>query len=207
MIFRKARTAVVTVVLCIAVFLVVNTIHFQLLSVGVVLYDSLLDAAIATAIVYVASLILHRQDDGRLSVLERLLSITIGGLLCALYAVLGPAIIDRSLSIYILEKLEQRGGGIKFDALPGVFINEYIPEHRLTDIRVTEQLQSGTIRLKDGCVYLTTRGKAIVSFSRFYRLNILPKKREIMGEYTDALTDPFRNSVKDVTYKCAPPAN
>lgn len=204
--FRKVGATLLLIAISIGVFLVVNTVHFQFLPVQVVLYDAMLDAAIAVALTGIAvGLYFHRRLS--LSPLESLLSLAVGGLLCAMYAVMGPAIIDRSLSIYILEKLEQRGGGIRYDSMPSVFINEYIPEHHLTDIRITEQLESGTIGLKDGCVYLTERGKAVVAMTRFYRTHVLPKHRKIMGQYTDALTDPFRNSVQDVSYKCTPPAS
>lgn len=197
--------AITTLILgCIVLFGVVNTIHFQVLPVHVVLYDALLDAAIAVVLTGALAALVGSRRPG-LSRSEVTLAVAVGGLICALYAVMGPAIIDRSLSIYILEKLDQRGGGIKYEAMPGVFANEYIPEHHLTDIRITEQLDSGTIKLDNGCVYLTARGRAVVAFTRFYRLHILPKKREIMGHYTDALTDPFRNSVKDVSYQCTPP--
>jgi len=201
---KKFGETLLLIAISIGVFLLVNTVHFQFLPVHVVLYDAMLDAAIAVVVTGIAIwFYFHRRLS--LSPLELTLSLAVGGLLCAMYAVMGPAIVDRSLSIYILEKLEQRGGGIKYDAMPSVFINEYIPEHHLTDIRITEQLDSGTIGLKDGCVYLTKRGKAIVALTRFYRLHVLPKHRQIMGQYTDALTDPFRNSVADVPYKCTPP--
>lgn len=200
---NKIRQALSVIGLGLITFLIVNTIHFQFLPVHVVLYDALLDGAIAVALLGVTILLYFRRYLV-LTSLEQTLSLAVVGLLCALYAVMGPAIIDRSLSIYILEKLEQRGGGIKYEALPQVFTEEYIPEHRLTDIRVTEQLDSGTIAIKDGCVYLTPRGKFVTAISRFYRRNMLPKHREIMGVYTDALTDPFRNSTKDVSYRCTP---
>jgi hypothetical protein len=55
-----------------------------------------------------------------------------------------PTVIDRSLSFYILEKLQQRGGGIRYAAFEQVFTQEYLKEHRLVDVRLTEQLESGT---------------------------------------------------------------
>ena len=83
-----------------------------------------------------------------------------------------------------------------------VFVNEYVVEHRLVDIRLTEQLESGTIEIRDGCVRLTRKGMHVADLGRFYRKHLLPKRRLIMGKYTDDLTDPFRNSVADVDYQC-----
>ena len=52
------------------------------------------------------------------------------------FAISIPTVIDRSLSIYILEKIDQRGGGIKQEAFERVFTNEYMLEHRLVDVRL-----------------------------------------------------------------------
>jgi hypothetical protein len=111
-----------------------------------------------------------------------------------IHAISIPAVIDRSLSFYIIEKIQQRGGSLPFDELDDVFRTEYVKEHHLMKVRFTEQEQSGTIELRDGIIYLTPKGDFIARMSRLYRKNILPKKRLLMGEYTDALTDPFRES-------------
>jgi hypothetical protein len=110
------------------------------------------------------------------------------------FAVTGPTILDRSLSFYILEKLQQRGGGVREDAIGTIFVTEYMPEFRLVDVRLTEQLQSGTIVIENGCVKLTEKGQRLASLSRFIRTHFLPKHRLLAGEYTDALVDPFVNS-------------
>lgn len=195
------------ILVLIAIFLViavlVNVIHFVFLPVNVVLWDSLLDvgiAAVITAVLYVA--VLRRRL--RLYDTEAFLALGVGVMAGAFYAVMVPTVIDRSLSIYILEKLVQRGGGIQVDAFDDIFRDEYMPEQRVVEIRLTEQLNSGSIVIEDDCVLLTDRGAWIASITRFYRATLLPKNREIMGEYTDALTDPFRESVQDVDYKCGP---
>ena len=118
------------------------------------------------------------------------------------FAVSVPTVLDRSLSFYLLEKLQQRGGGIKQEDFGKVFREEYMLEHRLIDIRLTEQLASGTIEIKEGCVSLTIRGESFARFSRYFRKNWLPKNRLIAGEYTDELTDPFRESIEIYHYQC-----
>ena len=75
-------------------------------------------------------------------------------------------------------------------------------EHRLIDVRLTEQLASGTIVIKNGCVKLTPKGEYIASFGRFYRQHFLPKQRLLMGEYTADLTNPFRKSSNNMHYIC-----
>jgi hypothetical protein len=112
-----------------------------------------------------------------------------------------PTVIDRSLSFYILEKLEQRGG-IRLDRFEYVFTKEYAEEHRLVDVRLTEQLTSGTIVIENNCVKLTDKGRMLATFSRLYRQNILPKNRLLMGEYTDALTNPLSDEEMTYDYVC-----
>jgi len=72
-----------------------------------------------------------------------------------------PTVIDRSMSLYILEKIQQRGGGIKLDRFAAALTKEYMAGHRLVDVRFTEQAESGTLEIVSGCVELTVKGKAL----------------------------------------------
>jgi len=166
----------------------------------VVFYSAILDGMIATALCGVLLWLLPWFKV--LGPVEKLQLIVIWLLLGYGYAISIPTVLDRSLSFYILEKLEQRGGGIRQDAFEDVFTKEYVKEDHLVDVRLTEQLQSGTITIRDGCVLLTDKGRRLAYFSRFFRNNLLPKHRLLMGAYSDALTDPFRNSTTDVSYRC-----
>jgi hypothetical protein len=182
---------------------VVNILHFRFFPVRVVLYDTLMDVAIACGLLALVYAVYLRRVLA-LNGAEVVLSFAVAVLIGYNYAISIPTVIDRSLSIYILEKIAQRGGGIREDALPSVFKDEYLPEHQLVRIRLTEQLNSGTIRIDNGCVTLTDRGRTIVNATRYYRTHFLPRRREIMGELTDALTDPFRNSKPATDYTCKP---
>jgi hypothetical protein len=180
--------------------LAIYVIHVRYVPVNVVFYSAILDAVLATtlAITLVATVrwfkVFTRFETLQLCCIWLLLGYS--------FAISVPTVIDRSLSFYILEKLQQRGGGIKLDAFDQVFTKEYVKEHRLVDVRLTEQQQSGTVEIKDGCVKLTAWGQTIASSSRYFRAHFLPKQRLLMGKYSDDLTDPFRNSVERVDYLC-----
>jgi hypothetical protein len=176
----------------IALLIAFYVVHVWYLPVNVVLFGALIDALLAAAVTSVVMLLLGRHL--RYSGLEKTLLAVVWLLGGFAFAITIPTVLDRSLSFYILEKLQQRGGGIREAELEHVFITEYIPEFRLMDVRVTEQLQSGTVTLVDGCVRLTPRGEMLASLSRFFRTNLLPRQRLLDGELTDALVDPFRNS-------------
>jgi hypothetical protein len=181
---------------------IVYVLHARYFPVDVVLYSALLDVAIAAALSLLLLTLLGALS--RLSGLERTLLVGVwllGGYAAALS---GPTVLDRSLSFYLLEKLQQRGGGIELTRMQDVFIHEYLPEHRLIDIRITEQLASGTLIIDQGCVRLTPRGDRLALASRWFRTEILPRHRLLMGEYTDILTDPFRDGrhPDGVDYRC-----
>lgn len=176
----------------------VFTVNF--LKVNVVFYSAIWTAVFA--VVIQAALVYGTPLLRNFSGMEKLQQILSCVLLGYIIAISVPTVIDRSLSFYILEKLQQRGGGIRLDQFNYVFTHEYMREHRLVDIRLTEQSESGTIVIDGGCVKLTPKGEKIASFGRFFRQNLLPKKRLLMGEYTDQLTNPFRRSDPAPDYLC-----
>jgi len=181
------------------IFFTVYFIHVKFFKVDVILYSSIFDAMLATLL---AGLILFAGYFSILSKLEKSLLIIIWLQLGYIFSITLPTVIDRSLSFYILEKIQQRGGGIKHSNFDYIFKHEYMKEHHLVNIRLTEQIQSGTIIIINDCVKLTDFGSNLAHFSRYFRKNLLPEKRLIMGQYTDALTDPFRNEQDIIDYTC-----
>jgi hypothetical protein len=197
----KLLTALLFTAIFIVLLLAIYVVHVRYFPVAVVLYSATTDAVLATLLAGVLLFWLGRNAP--LGGFERTLLLTIWLLSGYSFAISVPTVLDRSLSFYILEKLQQRGGGIRQDALADVFVHEYMPEFRLLDVRLTEQEQSGTITIENGCVRLTPRGETLASLSRFFRLNFLPKQRLLAGQYTDALVDPFANSpTGKMGYEC-----
>jgi len=186
--------------LFIAILILIYYININFLPVNVVFYSAIIDSVIAAAIASTGLFLI-----GYFSILnrfEKIQLIIIWLLAGYAFAISVPTVIDRSLSFYILEKLQQRGGGIKLDSFEHVFTQEYVKEHRLVDVRLTEQLESGTLKITGNCVKLTEKGERIAEFSRYFRQHWLPKKRLLMGEYSNDLTDPFRNSISTPDYTC-----
>jgi hypothetical protein len=180
--------------------LVIYVLHVRYVPVKVVFYSAILDAVIAT--LFAVTLIRALRWFKVFTRFETMQLCCIWLLLGYSFAISVPTVIDRSLSFYILEKLQQRGGGIKLEAFDQVFTQEYVKEHRLVDVRLTEQQQSGTVEIKDGCIKLTAWGQTLATSSRYFRAHFLPKQRLLMGKYSDDLTDPFRNSVERADYQC-----
>lgn len=195
--FLKSMLATALFVL---VLLTIHALHMSLFRVNVVFYAAIADALMAVAIC--GALIFFVVHFRTLSTLEKSQLIIIWLLAGYAFAISVPTVIDRSLSFYILEKIQQRGGGIRQDAFEQVFTQEYVKEHRLVDVRITEQLESGTIEIKNGCVLLTAKGQRVAAFGRYYRTHWLPKQRLLLGQYSDDLTDPFKNSAMNHGYAC-----
>ena len=191
----RACAAGLLTVAYVIVLVIVYVIHVWFFNVNVVFYSAILDAMISCAILAALSLFIGARlpiDGFSLSLLVVIWALGGYG-----FAISGPALFDRSLSFYILEKLQQRGGGILKLRMGDVFREEYMPEFRLIDVRLTEQLQSGTIAIENGCVKLTPRGERLATLGRFVRTTLMPKHRLLMGVYTDALVDPFRGARRD----------
>ena len=175
--------------------------HAWHLPVQVIFYSAMEDAFVATIVT--AALVFTLRRRLPFGGFERFLLVLVWLLAGYGFAISGPAVLDRSLSFYILEKLQQRGGGIREDAISQVFVNEYLPEFRLVDVRLTEQLQSGTIEIVNGCVRLTDWGQRLASFSHFTRTHLLARHRLLAGVYTDALVDPLAHGAQGPQgYEC-----
>jgi len=187
----KLAAAFLLTLAYVALLLAIYVLHAWYFPVGVVLYSALADAALAAAIL-LAPLTVWRSLP--LGGFERFLLVLVWLLGGYAFAISVPTVIDRSLSFYILEKLQQRGGGIEAARIGEIFVEEYMPEYRLVDVRLTEQLESGTVVIENGCVKLTPRGRAVAKASSFIRAWFMPRKRLLAGEYTDALVEPFATS-------------
>lgn len=178
----------------------IYVIHSRFFKVDVVFYSAIADGVLAALVtLIVASTI---KWFGIFSIFEKLQIFLICLLLGYAFAISVPTVIDRSLSMYILEKLQQRHGGIQLAAFDVVFKEEYMKEHRLVDIRLTEQQQSGTIVIENGCVKLTDWGQFVAKTTTWIRQNLLPKNRLIGDTYSSDLTSPMRNSTERTDYLC-----
>jgi hypothetical protein len=176
-------------------------VHARFFKVNVVFYGAIFDAVLAAAITLA---VLHfARGIASFNPYERIQLVAIWLLCGYVFAISIPTVIARSLSFYFLEKLQQRGGEIPLAQFERVFTQEYAREQQVVDVRLTEQEASGTIAIVDGCVKLTERGQRLARLSSFFRANLLPKQRLVRGKYSDALTDPFRDSeVGGGGYEC-----
>ena len=179
--------------------IIIYTIYINQFNVNVLLYSSLFCVLISLTI---ATIFLFSIKVKYVNFFEKILILIICSLTGYSLVLSLPTVIDRSLSFYILEKLDQRGGGIKVDKMDIVFTKEYLKEHRLIDIRLTEQLKTKTVIIDKNCLRLTSKGKKVVRFSNIFRQYFLPKQRLIRDKYTDELISPLDNEIDIPDYLC-----
>ena len=196
----KVLKAGLASLLFLLLLIAVYWLHVRYLRVDVVFYAAVADVLIAAALTAIPVFAL--RYFALFSAFEKTLLVLIWLLAGYSLAISVPTVIDRSLSFYILEKLQQRGGGIRLDRFEDVFTREYVREHRLVDVRLTEQLESGTIRIDAGCVTLTAQGDRLARWSRWFRQHLLPHHRLLLGRYGDDLVDPFLNGESVPAYGC-----
>lgn len=181
---------------------IVNIIHNLFFNVGVVFYSAILDSLIALLPICIFR---NKIVDCNLCTrTDMTFCLIIMLLLGYIYAISVPTVIDRSLSIYILEKIESQGGEIRLGAIEDLIKNDYVIEHRLAEVRLTEQLESGTLVIDDNCVKLTKKGHMVALITEYIRQNLLPKNRLLMNEYTNRLTTPINKSVVHPDRNCGP---
>jgi len=180
--------------------LCIYKLHIEYFRVNVILYASILDVFLA--LIFTGILMYSTSLFSPLQKFEKFLSLICFVFIGYSVAISVPTIIDRSLSFYILEKLVQRGGGIYEDQLNNVIIDEFMDEYKVTNARITEQLETGNIKINDGCISLTKRGIAVATFSNYFRKNWLPKMRLLRESYTDELVNPLSNIVEQKQYSC-----
>ncbi len=182
------------------IFICIYLIHINFFKVGVIFYSSLIDSVIALIIFFglYNSINFFKHITNFESSLIILLLLFIG----YSFSISLPTVIDRSLSFYFLEKIRQHDGAIKKTAMKQMFIDDYMDEYKLVEMRLTEQLKSGTIELKGNCIVLTKRGYLVTTFSDFFRKNFLANKRLILDSYSDQLTDPLKDSEINNEYLC-----
>jgi len=188
--------------LYVLLFLIVYLIHVNFLEINVIFYAAIFDAVLS--LILFAIIFFLTKWPNYYNGLEILQSFIIFLLIGYSLSISLPTVIDRSLSFYILEKISAHNGSIKSSAMRDIFINDYIKEYKLVEVRITEQVESGTIEVQEGCVNLTSKGKLIASFSSYFRKNFLAKKRLLLDEYTDVLTDPLKSSTLNSEYLCTP---
>ena len=174
--------------------LTVNFIYVRIYEIKVVLYSVLISSLISLLIIL---LIFLKLTYFRIfSKFEAFLFFILLMFTGSLYSLSIPTIVERSLTIYMLEKIKYSQNGIHVNDLEGSILQDYIIEHKVIQKRLSEQTISGTISLgQDNCVRLTKAGSFTLFLIDAYRGNFLPLRIVKLRE-----DDPDLSAVNKIDY-------
>lgn len=83
------------------------------------------------------------------------------------FLIVFPVTFDRSITMFLLARIERQDGQLTPPMLENVFIREYLGDLRQIDRRVSEQTLSGNIAQRDdGRIALTPQGRRLLSSAR-----------------------------------------
>jgi hypothetical protein len=185
--------------LFIVLLIIIYFIHVNYFKIDVVFFAALSDVCIS--IFFIALLLFFIDKKLIFSKFEKLLLIIIFSLLGYILSMSIPALIDRSLSFYMLEKIQQSHVGINRKKFDDLFIKDFVKKYNMIDVRLTEQLTSGTIFIENDCVKLTIKGQMIADFSNNFRRHWLPAERLIINNYVKGRRE-LSNEELINRYKC-----
>jgi hypothetical protein len=204
MFLTKIKKLIISLFLFLLILSAIYISHINFFYVDVIFYSAIFDGLLAAIItVYFLK---YKKYFIIFSFFEKILIFIICLLLGYSFAISVPTLIDRSLSFYILEKIKEKGGGIQEKKFEELFSKEYMIEHQLVKVRLTEQLVSGTIIIENNCVKLTKFGETLAFISQHFRKHFLAKNRLLSGKYTSELTEILKFNSKNnknlESYKC-----
>ena len=168
---NKLLLFLLALTLYIAIFFLIYIIHIHFFGIDVILYASLMDSFIA--LFFFLMIFFYSGLFKTYNYFETLTTSCILLLLGYSFSITVPTVIDRSLSLYYLEKIRQHNGAIKKNSMREIFTGDFVDEYKVVEMRLTEQLSSGTILIKGDCIVLTRRGYIVTAFSDFFRRNLL----------------------------------
>ena len=177
----KLNEFVIFSLILIFIYILTYYIHINYLPISVILYSTIIDLLLSIFVTAIVFKIIFKKKWSfffkplNLSIILCFLSIGIN------FCILVPTLIDRSLSVYFLEKIYENKGKMEIENIDEMIINKFFLEKKLGRIRIEEQKNSSTLYVKNNTVYLTEFGFVVVNFTKWFSRNLLPKKRIIYG--------------------------
>ena len=86
-----------------------------------------------------------------------------------------PTAIERSLSVYLLERLESSQGMLSISDFNNIAEHDYFNDMSVIETRIDEQVSTGSIVIIDNKVVITDKGKRLVKIFSFVKRYLLPK--------------------------------
>ena len=82
------------------------------------------------------------------------------------FLIVFPVTFDRSITMFLLARIERQDGQLDARGLEQVFVRQYLGDLRQIDRRIAEQSLSGTIRVERGRIHITPQGRRLLEGAR-----------------------------------------
>ncbi|EQB16702.1 hypothetical protein [Sphingobium lactosutens] len=82
------------------------------------------------------------------------------------FLIVFPVTFDRSITMFLLARIERQDGQLDAHGLEQVFVRQYLGDLRQIDRRIAEQSLSGTIRVERGRIHITPQGRRLLEGAR-----------------------------------------
>lgn len=154
-------------------------------------YDGLLAVLVMLFISYATVAAFFAKKKGNESSASRQSLYTAafaGAILVYAFHITLPTIIDRSISLFVLSRMEGSAEGVRVEELQKAFLEGYVQSNNAVCRRLDEQLTSGNISFRDGKYYIAPAGHFILQSLRFiatmisrtqYYINEAPFEKQV----------------------------
>ncbi|WBQ16834.1 hypothetical protein [Sphingobium yanoikuyae] len=132
-------------------------------SLSILFYRGVMIAGLTAAIMLVGGLMLGRWRPA-VPTLVGAIALSLAFNIC--FLITFPVTFDRSITMFLLARIERQDGQLDARALGDVYTREYLGEMRQIDRRVEEQTMSGNIRVEQGRIHITPQGRRLLSGGR-----------------------------------------
>ena len=132
--------------------------------IHILFYRGILLAGATAAIMLATGLALRRRLGLVPETLTGAVALSLAFNLC--FLITFPVTFDRSITMFLLARIEQHDGRLDMVGLQQLFVREYLGEMRQIERRVNEQSLSGNIRVEQRRIHITPQGRRLLAGSR-----------------------------------------
>lgn len=136
----------------------------MLTGMPVLFYRGLALAVVAALLLCAIGIGLRRRLRIDSATLAGAVAISLSFNIC--FLVIFPVTFDRSISMFLLARIERQDGQLDSQGLKQVFAMEYLDEMQQIDRRIAEQSLSGNIRVTQGRISITPQGRQLLAGAR-----------------------------------------
>ena len=132
--------------------------------VDILFYRGVALAGLTALLLLVAGGLLVRRWKLDLSTLVGAIALSLSFNIC--FLITFPVTFDRSITMFLLARIERHDGELDAARLEQLYIREYLGSMHQIDRRVTEQALSGNIRVEAGRIYIMPQGRRLLAGGR-----------------------------------------